>query len=59
MEALQLAEPSNLFQKCLETGETTKPLDDGRYQEIGETKKSIENNDFFKDFFCLPVSGHF
>ena len=35
-------EPSNLFQKCPETGETTKSLEYGKCLETGEMKKSLE-----------------
>ena len=52
-------EPFNLFQKCLETGETTISLEYGKCLETGEMTKSLENNDFSRDFVVSPVSRHF
>ena len=51
-------QPSNLFQKCLETWETTISLEYGKCLETGETK-SLANNYLFKGFCRFPVSRHF
>ena len=47
--------PFNLFQKCLETGETTKSLEYEKCQETGETTKSLSIMTFSRDFVVLVI----
>ena len=42
-------------QKCLETGETTKPLKYGKCLEMRETKKSLEYGKFLDTFHIQEI----